>query len=219
MFEIISKKEAISKGLDRFFTGKLCKRNHQSHRYVKGGGCVACLSKEITVRSPTSLDLDPRIEMINRRLAIQESEVENERIRLALKAQSLALKSQVTEAQKERKAAREKRKFLKEHLVTVKIMGFGADYHVAVNMVWMAALMRNPEITKEDVLTGRKDEFGHHIMRCFPEDQIMLCEQTHALYLQRHTRANPDALRQQALASAQASEQAEIDREWPELKP
>ena len=39
---LISKREAISKGTDRYFTGKPCKRGHISERYVKSHNCIAC---------------------------------------------------------------------------------------------------------------------------------------------------------------------------------
>lgn len=39
--EIISRKEAIGRGLERYFTGKKCKWGHLSERGV-GGGCLVC---------------------------------------------------------------------------------------------------------------------------------------------------------------------------------
>ena len=42
MNEIISKKEAKSKGLKRFFTGVPCKNSHLSEKYTSTGTCVQC---------------------------------------------------------------------------------------------------------------------------------------------------------------------------------
>lgn len=42
--QIISREEATNKGLSYYFTGKLCKRGHLSHRYLSGV-CASC-SKE-----------------------------------------------------------------------------------------------------------------------------------------------------------------------------
>lgn len=39
---IVSKKEAASKGLKRYFTGKPCKRGHVLERLVSTGSCVSC---------------------------------------------------------------------------------------------------------------------------------------------------------------------------------
>jgi hypothetical protein len=43
---LISKAEAVDKNLNRFFTGKPCKRGHISSRYVKGGHCIECHNKK-----------------------------------------------------------------------------------------------------------------------------------------------------------------------------
>lgn len=40
--EIISRKEAASKGFGKFFTGKKCKNGHVAERYVCNGVCVTC---------------------------------------------------------------------------------------------------------------------------------------------------------------------------------
>ncbi|MBG23724.1 MAG: hypothetical protein CMF22_09750 [Idiomarinaceae bacterium] len=40
--DIVSKKEAKELGLDRYFTGKPCKRGHVSLRYVVNGTCLPC---------------------------------------------------------------------------------------------------------------------------------------------------------------------------------
>lgn len=42
MMEIISRKEAASKGLSKFFTGRKCKNGHVAERYVCNGVCVTC---------------------------------------------------------------------------------------------------------------------------------------------------------------------------------
>lgn len=40
--ELISRKEAISKNLKRYFTGKSCKRGHISERLVSDRQCITC---------------------------------------------------------------------------------------------------------------------------------------------------------------------------------
>lgn len=42
MHEIISRKEAIERGLTRYFTGKPCKYGHLSERNVTWAGCLEC---------------------------------------------------------------------------------------------------------------------------------------------------------------------------------
>lgn len=40
--EIISKEEAVEKGLSKYFTGKPCAHGHTSKRYVKNNSCIEC---------------------------------------------------------------------------------------------------------------------------------------------------------------------------------
>src|ERR1700744_6069952 len=197
--ELISRKDAAKLGLKKYFTGEPCKNGHNCERYVTSGSCQECITKSRQIITESNgeivrpLDLlrqskietdKTKLELLNRRMAIQEMEAENERRRIALKEQSIALKIQSAEikskAQITREAKREHKQFLKEHLVPVNIQAEGEDYHVAVNMVWMAALIRNPCVRKEDILTGRRKD-GQYVMRCFPEDKLMLCKQTNDL--------------------------------------
>lgn len=46
MQEIITRKESLSKGRARYFTGKPCKRNHISERWSSSAKCVACHYEE-----------------------------------------------------------------------------------------------------------------------------------------------------------------------------
>ena len=41
--QIVTRKEALSQGLKRYFTGKLCKNRHVSERYTDGGHCIQCM--------------------------------------------------------------------------------------------------------------------------------------------------------------------------------
>jgi len=40
---IITRKEAIAQGLNRYFTGKPCKHGHVTVRHITTGGCLECL--------------------------------------------------------------------------------------------------------------------------------------------------------------------------------
>jgi hypothetical protein len=46
MMQIISRKDAIDKGLNRFFTGKPCPRGHISERTIYGGSCLKCRAEK-----------------------------------------------------------------------------------------------------------------------------------------------------------------------------
>lgn len=43
--KIISRKEAATKGLSRFYTGKVCVHGHLSERFTSNGVCVECAAK------------------------------------------------------------------------------------------------------------------------------------------------------------------------------
>lgn len=40
---VISRKEALDRGLLRYFTGKSCENGHISERYTKNSACIKCL--------------------------------------------------------------------------------------------------------------------------------------------------------------------------------
>lgn len=44
--EIISKKDAIKKGLSRYFTGNPCPRGHISQRTIYGSACLICRAEK-----------------------------------------------------------------------------------------------------------------------------------------------------------------------------
>jgi len=43
--KIITRKEALKRGLTRYFTGKPCKHGHMVERYTKSSNCVVCRSQ------------------------------------------------------------------------------------------------------------------------------------------------------------------------------
>jgi hypothetical protein len=49
--EIISRKEAIAKGLKRYFTRKPCPKGHVCEKYTNGRTCVNCKNEEFKVWS------------------------------------------------------------------------------------------------------------------------------------------------------------------------
>jgi len=39
---IITRKQAKEQGLDRYYTGRPCKHNHDSERFLSNGSCIEC---------------------------------------------------------------------------------------------------------------------------------------------------------------------------------
>lgn len=48
MYQLISKKQAIELGVTKYYTGKPCRRFHDSERFCKGGECVKCRILRVT---------------------------------------------------------------------------------------------------------------------------------------------------------------------------
>lgn len=44
---LVSRQEAIERGLTKYFTGEECKHGHVSERYVLNGGCVTCIAEKV----------------------------------------------------------------------------------------------------------------------------------------------------------------------------
>lgn len=226
MPEIIARKQAIARGLNKYFTGKTCSNGHIAWRYTTSGTCEDCIRKSTALSRPVPkviegqvvLSQDPRIELLNRGLELKERELDLKERALEIRAQNATTRAQFTDAQIERKSLRAKQEFIKEHMVTFNMLANYEDYDVAVNMVWMAAMIRNPEITKADVITGRQLDRFRYVMRCFPIDKKMLLAETNSIYSRRQM-AEAEQFRETAIASVAAAEAAAIDAEWPEFKP
>ncbi|MDB1108081.1 hypothetical protein [Pseudomonas extremaustralis] len=78
--EIISKPEAIERGLKLYFTGKLCARGHVSERYVCSGACKVCVLERNAIwteKNPEAVEKSKR-EWCNRNI---ESIREKRRLR------------------------------------------------------------------------------------------------------------------------------------------
>ncbi|WP_023585148.1 hypothetical protein [Vibrio parahaemolyticus] len=56
--EIISRENARTQGLSRFFTGQPCKHGHMSERYVSDARCIVCDKKARKIRRGTWTDSD-----------------------------------------------------------------------------------------------------------------------------------------------------------------
>jgi hypothetical protein len=53
MTNIITRKEAVARGLRRYFTGKRCTRGHIAERYVGNADCVVCAHAQCSPEPPT----------------------------------------------------------------------------------------------------------------------------------------------------------------------
>jgi hypothetical protein len=58
MPKIITRKEALAKGLKGFFTGKPCKRGHVVERRVDTGDCAECVNQRSRKWRAANLDAE-----------------------------------------------------------------------------------------------------------------------------------------------------------------
>ena len=46
--DVVSRKDALARGLVHFYTGKPCKHGHEAPRYVNSGQCVTCMKTRVS---------------------------------------------------------------------------------------------------------------------------------------------------------------------------
>ncbi len=59
--DIITKADALSAGLARYFTGIACANGHIAERHIKGGGCIQCVADGNRRNSTTESGIDARL--------------------------------------------------------------------------------------------------------------------------------------------------------------
>jgi hypothetical protein len=71
--EILERSEAAVRQLKRYFTGRPCRRGHQSERFTSSGQCIECMKKTVGLFVRISVDVhqDDRasLEMFARQMA------------------------------------------------------------------------------------------------------------------------------------------------------
>ena len=66
--EIISRKEAVKKGLVRYFTGKPCSKDHISERHTKSRACLMCRAELVRKRSLAKKLANNQVPFLNPKL-------------------------------------------------------------------------------------------------------------------------------------------------------
>ena len=187
----ISRKDAISLGLRKYYTGEPCRNGHIAERYVQSGTCQECIngsrsSAIITARSTIAGEILPPEDVMKIHLA----RVQNEQLRLALRTQRLALDAQraqlALENRAERKVRQHREIVRKSHLVDVIVRVDPLDYEAAVMIVWGFALMRDQSLRRDDIATGRTLLDDRFVMRCFGEDKKEILRLVAQMGIARH---------------------------------
>ena len=222
--DLISRKDAIAKGLGKYFTGSPCRNGHIAERYVQSGTCEECIreSKAIAVIPRMRAEILPP-----ERMEIMKSRVNLEQQKLALKSQRLSIEQQKLQMSIERQEERREDRAVKEHrsatvksrLMNVNLLAHPLDYEQIGTIAWAAAFARDPLLRREDVVTGRKGcekDDPIYVMKCFPEDREVLLKVADEIWSRRSApRAERD--RAEILAKVEAERAAKDEKDWPEL--
>ena len=240
-----TKDEAVAAGEKYFFTGKPCKHGHVVERYVGNGGCVQCLRPKsptqlAVIPEPRGEILVPssdRTELQRTRIEIQRQGLELRKFRLEQRqheitfmreereqkrTEMLALRDQLESEMETRRIERAERKVrqstVKSELVDVYVVADPLDYQGVSNLVWCHAVMREPLLRLEDVVTGRGLKDCRYIMKCFPEDKkeiLRLCWEI----FNRRNQVTPAEIDQKLLAARAVLDAEAEDNGQPEGDP
>ncbi len=221
--ESMTRKEAISRGMKKYFTGKPCKNGHLAQRFVQSGTCEECiknshamilLPKQAEIINPerqNMLDQFNEHQLIlrqqrERKLSIEEKALDLKKLEFEMK---MAIAAQKLTTQKidrqERAERREQTTLNKTQLVDVNVFSWPKDYPAMTMMVWGFAAQRDARLKPEDVNTGRTLSDCRFVMRCFPQDKMEILRRTNEIF---HSRQEPLNIEQKRLEIA-----AQLDAE------
>lgn len=60
---LLTREEAATCGLSRFWTGRTCRRGHKAERFVSNGQCVTCNAEDAKFREKSRCGADPSYRM------------------------------------------------------------------------------------------------------------------------------------------------------------
>lgn len=224
MNQIITRAQARHNGLGKYFTGVPCRNGHIAERYTQSGSCEDCIrqSRAIVISKPTAIIpaiegeiITPSPIVRSERMEIIRRKVQIEETKLTLRAQDLALKAQreqrATVERAERIERRERAAVVKSKLTEVNIATTPEDYVGNVLMIWGFAAQRDSRLKPEDMLVRQVDEYRFRF-RCFPEDREEILRVTKDMWDRRQAATLIPEIEQKRLA-AQAALQAMVDAE------
>lgn len=180
--EIIGRSEAITRGLNTYFTGEPCKHGHVNYRYVQSGACKSCIHGE------PSVDIDAHPDVVAAKRVADEARnayVQTRR-RIAeqisrVRAGTIELRRLTRMSERQRELAeREHRRAVKVTFIRHRFRLHESDREVFAASAWGMALSIMPTITLADVdpMLQPNDHAGGTAMFAF------LCHPSHVDELQ-----------------------------------
>jgi hypothetical protein len=216
--EIVTRKDAVSKGLSKYFTGVACRNGHVAPRYTQSATCEECIreSKALTVISTPGQILAPE------RAEIVKSKINIEQQKITLRAQRLSIEQQRLQLQLDRRAERtitnQRKSIAKTQLVDVTVLIDPLDFEMVARLVWSFAVLRSPLLRRDETTTGRELSDSRHVMRCFPEDKAEILRLTSEMFYSRRPGSQIDE--QKLLENQKALDSKALeDSQWPSDDP
>jgi hypothetical protein len=200
MSELISRKDAISSGINKYFTGEECKNGHIAHRYIQSGTCEQCI-RDATPQSTTNPD---RLKLAQHRADIDAAKIKLRQDRLQLDRDKLAVTQQ-----KARIRAAAKR----DDLVGANIMLHYLDVDYFKAMMMALAMEIDPSISMSDLVTNKAPlpagERAIHYFKAFQANRAELFALQDTLKRDREATGNDvDDIRWRAEMRRRAEEAA-----------
>jgi hypothetical protein len=172
--EIITRQQAITAGLRKYFTGEPCKNGHLSERYVQSSTCESCIRSNV----PDEANRAQRLSMSHQR-------AELERDKLALRQQRMKLEQDKFELSKTRVTLRGKAATKRDELIQFRVWLHYADVEFYKSVMLAYAIAIDPTVTIADLMTTRvphmAGERALHTYRIFQVDQTNLRALEHQL--------------------------------------
>lgn len=181
--KILSRKDAISAGEKKYFTGIPCKNGHLAERYTQSSSCESCVHPKTL---PNSQDIGKKLELRERKLKLEEEKLEITRQRTA----RLSLQAELAlTRQREREINKERLK-TKSELIGYKIRLWDKDVSSYREIVFALSSARQPALHVGDVFssrspTGREGSGALYFFHCFIDDRENLYEIGKAMYATR----------------------------------
>lgn len=181
MPEIILRKDALSSGIGKYFTGQPCRNGHIAYRYTQSGTCESCINSS----SPSSPERHAE------RLEARQNRAELERVKLELRRDRLRLDQQKVALSQQRIAQRTAAK--RTDLVPYRALLHYADVEYFKSVMFALAMEIEPSVALSDLLTNKAPETSGeraiHTFRTFQANHTNLRTLEHSLRDERQRSA------------------------------
>ena len=158
--DIITRSEAKSVGVGKYFTGVACKNGHVDYRYTQSGACQSCLR---SYQSMDNLNHNPSVVAANEAIRLAQMQlIEAKRQADAeFKERMAATRNMGQQDLADKRAQLVAKKAIFGQLVVIKLRLFQSDVESLALLAFALATMRFPSLVPDDVrpnvpVTGRE---------------------------------------------------------------